>query len=189
MSRIAAFALMLAVASCTSCSTEPAKEFTEPPKEFTKPAKESANPSEKLTEPPKEFTSIGMKFKLLPAGEFLMGSPESDSDATSDEKPQHKVRITKPFYLGMYEVTQAEYEKVMGKNPSWFSKTGGGTSKIEGLDTSNFPVEQVSWDDAVEFCKRLSAQEGKSCRHVNRERNATIVRALICSSDFASHRS
>ena len=136
MSRIAALALMLAVAADASSA--------EPPKEFT--------------------NSIGMKFKLIPAGEFMMGSPESDSSAYRHRKPQHKVRITKPFYLGMYEVTQAEYEKVMGKNPSAFSKGGKHAKNVSGKDTSGYPVEQVSWDDAVEFCKRLSAQEGKNYR-------------------------
>jgi len=101
---------------------------------------------------PVEITnSIGMKLRLIPAGEFLMGSPHSDRDAKDEEKPQHKVKITKPFYLGVHEVTQAEYEKVMGENPSNFK------------GASN-PVEQVSWYDATEFCKRLSAKEGKTYR-------------------------
>ena len=111
----------------------------------------------KLGQPVEITNSIGMKLKLIPAGEFLMGSPESDDFALDWEKPQHKVRITKPFYLGVYEVTQAEYEKVMGKNPSWFSKQGEGADEVKGIDTSSFPVERVSWDDAVEFCKELSA--------------------------------
>jgi len=101
---------------------------------------------------PVEITnSIGMKLALIPAGEFAMGSPESDDHATESEKPQHKVRITKPFYLGVHEVTQAEYEKVTGENPSRF------------IGASN-PVEHVSWHDATEFCKRLSAEEGKTYR-------------------------
>jgi formylglycine-generating enzyme required for sulfatase activity len=88
--------------------------------------------------------SISMKMVLIPAGEFTMGSPDSDSDAPSHE-PQHRVRITKPFYLGATEVTQGQYEKVMGKNPSNF--------KASGPDA---PVEMVSWDDAQEFCRKLS---------------------------------
>ncbi|MCY2989729.1 MAG: SUMF1/EgtB/PvdO family nonheme iron enzyme [Planctomycetota bacterium] len=87
--------------------------------------------------------SIGMKLMLIPAGEFLMGSPESESGAGSDEKPQHRVRITKPFYLGVYEVTQAQYQKIVGNNPSKFNG-------------ESLPVETVSWEDAVVFCKRLS---------------------------------
>ncbi|MCY2986865.1 MAG: SUMF1/EgtB/PvdO family nonheme iron enzyme [Planctomycetota bacterium] len=57
--------------------------------------------------------SIGMKLILIPNGEFLMGSPDSDRDSRDDEKPQHLVRITVPFYLGVYEVTQAEYEQIV----------------------------------------------------------------------------
>ncbi len=97
----------------------------------------------------KEITnSIGMKLRLIPAGTFMMGSPEGEG--SSDEQPQHEVEITKPFYMGVYEVTQAEYEKVMGKNPSFFKK------EQVGKDTGSFPVERVSWYDAVEFCKKLS---------------------------------
>ena len=54
--------------------------------------------------------SIGMTLKLIPAGEFMMGSPDNDKDAGIDEKPQHRVRISKSFYLGVYEVTQAQYK-------------------------------------------------------------------------------
>jgi formylglycine-generating enzyme required for sulfatase activity len=102
---------------------------------------------------PVEITnSIGMKLKLIPAGKFMMGSPESDDTAFADREPQHRVRITKPFYLGVYEVTQEQYEKKMGKNPS------------RSFKGASDPVEMVSWDDAVEFCTKLSAKEGKTYR-------------------------
>jgi formylglycine-generating enzyme required for sulfatase activity len=101
--------------------------------------------------------SIGMQLVLIPAGEFLMGSPREEDKRRPDEGPQHEVKIRKPFYLGAYTVTQAEYKAVMGSNPSWFSATGGGKDKVDGLDTSRFPVENVSWDDAQKFCARLSA--------------------------------
>jgi len=81
-------------------------------------------------------------------GKFLMGSPDSDKDAEDDEKPRHRVRITRSFYLGKYEVTQAEYEAMMGDNPSRFK----GKPKN--------PVENVSWLDAVRFCNQLSEREG-----------------------------
>ncbi len=105
---------------------------------------------------PKEVTnSIGMKLVLIPAGKFLMGSPQDEKERDTDEE-QHEVSITKPFYLGVYVVTQAEYEKVMGNNPSWFSAKGDGKDEVKDMDTSRFPVENVSWDDAVAFCKKLS---------------------------------
>jgi formylglycine-generating enzyme required for sulfatase activity len=93
--------------------------------------------------------SIGMKFALIPAGEFLMGSPEGQGG--SDEQPQHKVKITKPFYLQTTEVTQAQWKAVMGDNPS--------NSKGDGL-----PVEQVSWEAAQKFIEKLSAKEGVKYR-------------------------
>jgi formylglycine-generating enzyme required for sulfatase activity len=87
--------------------------------------------------------SIGMQFVPIPAGEFMMGSNDGDHD----ERPVHRVRLTKPFYLGKYEVTQEEWERVMGNNPSWI--TGD----------PRRPVEYVSWDDVQEFIKRLNARE------------------------------
>jgi formylglycine-generating enzyme required for sulfatase activity len=99
----------------------------------------------------KEITnSIGMKLTLIPAGKFLMGSPPDEKDRSEDED-QHEVEITKPFYLGVYEVTQGQYEQVMGTNPARFTKGLGG-----GPD---HPVENVSWQDAKDFCDKLSALE------------------------------
>jgi len=114
--------------------------------------------------PGETSNSIGMKLKLIPAGEFMMGPSESDDDVREDENPPHEVRITKPFYLGVYAVTQAEYEEVMGKNPSPFSKEGHFADRVSGEDTSHYPVHHVPWHDAVEFCKRLSTKEGKTYR-------------------------
>ncbi len=120
--------------------------------------------------------SIGMKLAVIPAGTFLMGSPDGEAGRHSDET-LHEVRITRPFHLGVYEVTQAEYERVMGTNPSCFSvqanvsdeaaaaagrwldpdRPGGGRRRVLGLDTSRFPVEMVFWQEAVDFCLKLSA--------------------------------
>ncbi len=107
--------------------------------------------------------SIGMKLNLIPAGEFMMGSPKSETSHKDSER-RHRVVITKPYYLGVHEVTQSQYEQVMGKNPSCFSKTGSGKKQVAGLDTSMFPVETVSWQDAMEFCRKLSAKEGRTYR-------------------------
>ena len=89
----------------------------------------------------------GMEFVWIPAGEFRMGS--TSGEAFGDEQPVTSVRISEGFWLGKYEVTQAEWQSVMGSNPSRFSDCGG-----------NCPVEQVSWEDVQEFIGRLNAQEG-----------------------------
>jgi formylglycine-generating enzyme required for sulfatase activity len=83
--------------------------------------------------------SLGMKLRVIPPGTFMMGR----EDGKTDEKPVHQVTLTKPILLGAYEVTQREYQQVMGVNPSEF----------KGLRN---PVTNLSWDDANEFCRRLS---------------------------------
>jgi len=110
--------------------------------------------SQRLRLPVEITNSIGMKLKLIPEGEFLMGSPASER--RGGDELQHRVQIAEPFYLGCYEVTQAKYERVMKTNPSRFSPQGERKGDVVGLDTSRFPVENVSWLDAAEFCRRLS---------------------------------
>jgi formylglycine-generating enzyme required for sulfatase activity len=127
--------------------------------------------------------SIGMGLVKIPAGGFLMGSPATDKDRDAEEQ-QHEVRITKAFYMGVHEVTQGQFKRVMGYNPSYHSKGGtkrtidtwypdklpaGGMHKVAGLDTSGLPVENVSWEEAKEFCEKLSAlpeekKKGRSYR-------------------------
>ena len=87
--------------------------------------------------------SIGMVLIPIPAGQFQMGNSDSNREAFPREKPQHTTSITRAFHLGMHEVTQAQYERVMGTNPSFFA----------GVDK---PAEQVTWYNAVEFCRQLS---------------------------------
>ncbi len=104
-----------------------------------------------LAQSPKTITnSIGMKLVLIPNGTFQMGSPIEEEGADNDEE-QHQVTLTKDYYLGVTEVTQGQYEKVMGAAPSKFQKR-----VIRKSDSSMYPVELVSWEDAVEFCKKLS---------------------------------
>jgi formylglycine-generating enzyme required for sulfatase activity len=101
------------------------------------------------------INGIGMKLTLIPAGEFQMGSPDSEPNRDNDET-RHLVKISKPFYLGVCEVTQQQYEKVMGARP-W----QGEDHVREGAD---YPAVYVNHDDAVEFCRRLSKQESVEYR-------------------------
>jgi formylglycine-generating enzyme required for sulfatase activity/tRNA A-37 threonylcarbamoyl transferase component Bud32 len=118
---------------------------------------EKPKPPETVPPPiPATITNlVGMKFVRIPAGTFLMGSPETEQGRRLDEH-QHEVEITRDFYLAANEVTQQQYEKVMGYNPSGFSPTGGRKAQVVGLDTGPCPVEMVSWNDAVKFCERLN---------------------------------
>lgn len=130
---------------------------------------------------PLEYTNtIGMKFVLIPPGEFTMGSTSAeiretlqqvDSNAVDyqeyvrSEAPRHKVVLTQPFYLAVHEVTQKEYQAVMGENPAFFAKTGSDeelSRRVANLDTASHPVEGVDWNDAADFCARLSKQEGRA---------------------------
>ncbi|MCY2993224.1 MAG: SUMF1/EgtB/PvdO family nonheme iron enzyme [Planctomycetota bacterium] len=124
----------------------PASQVTANSPGVAKDPKNLERPTPAKEEPALRFgiiNSLGMKLVLIPSGEFLMGSPDSIAEADAKEKPQHRVQITRPFYLGVYEVTQAQYQKVVGSNPSHFKG-------------DSLPVETVSWEDAVAFCKRLS---------------------------------
>jgi formylglycine-generating enzyme required for sulfatase activity len=109
---------------------------------------------------------ISLRMKRIPAGSFMMGSPAEGLEADivrrikefwqqnswgEYDETQHQVTITKPFYMGVHEVTQAQWQAVMGNNPSYF----------KGDDN---PVEMVSWDDAVEFCRKLSSKSGRKVR-------------------------
>ena len=94
---------------------------------------------------------VKLDLVLIPAGEFTIGSPQSEKERSSNEGPQHLVRLTKPFYMGVTEVTQAQWKAVMESNPSNFMG-------------DDLPVETVSWDDAVEFCRKLSDKEGRDYR-------------------------
>jgi formylglycine-generating enzyme required for sulfatase activity len=94
---------------------------------------------------------------LIPPGTVRMGSPEEEKDRGPSEGPVHEVAITRPFHLGVYPVTQEQYQRVMGSNPSYFCPRGEGKDEVAGMDTRLFPVESVSWEEAVAFCAKLSA--------------------------------
>jgi formylglycine-generating enzyme required for sulfatase activity len=95
-----------------------------------------------------------MRFVRIPEGRFVMGSVPQEVGRAADEGPAHAVRITQSFYLGVFPVTQEQYQAVMDVNPACFG----------GTDRGNHPVESVSWDDAREFCQRLSARDAEKAR-------------------------
>jgi prepilin-type processing-associated H-X9-DG protein len=104
--------------------------------------------------------SIGMIFVQLLPGEFIMGLPDAGTNPATGappDAPAHEVQITKGFYLSAFEVTQAQYAAIVGKSPSFHSAQGEGKDRLEDSDTRDFPVEQVSWADAVAFCQCLSS--------------------------------
>jgi formylglycine-generating enzyme required for sulfatase activity len=104
--------------------------------------------------------SIGMQMILIPAGEFMMGAPADEKGRRENEIPQHPVRITKPFWLGVYEVSQTEYEQIMGHHESDSRRFGVDRHGTIKVDTRRFPMDEVSWYQATEFCNRLSEEEG-----------------------------
>jgi formylglycine-generating enzyme required for sulfatase activity len=115
------------------------------PKLWWKPAKEQNEYARKAKLPLVHENSLGMKLVLIPPGTFTMGSPPGEKGHDRYEI-QHRVTLTRGFYMGSTEVTQGQYRTATGKNPSHF----------KGDDR---PVEMVSWHDAVGFCKKLTEQE------------------------------
>jgi eukaryotic-like serine/threonine-protein kinase len=145
---------------------EPAKEaalgptghaIPEPTKDGSV-ARPPAQPVERpvVARPPRP----SIEMVTIPAGEFLMGSPAGEPGARADERPQHRVRIAHAFQLGKNKVTQAQFEEVMGHNPSAFRAGGVHAAQVAGIDTKQHPVESISWESAVAFCNRLSERHG-----------------------------
>ena len=97
-----------------------------------------------------------IEMMYVPAGTFLMGSPEDEPDRGSDET-QHEVTLTSGFYMGKHPVTQEQYLAIMNYNPSSFSN-----SPAIGENQNKRPVEMVTWYDVIEFCNKLSEEEGLS---------------------------
>jgi formylglycine-generating enzyme required for sulfatase activity len=93
---------------------------------------------------------VTLEMVYIPGGTFFMGAAPNEADANSDEQPSHKVTV-KPFYLGKYQVTQVQWQAIVGNNPSYFKG-------------ENRPVEQVSWEDSKAFCDRLSQRTGQTFR-------------------------
>jgi formylglycine-generating enzyme required for sulfatase activity/serine/threonine protein kinase len=104
----------------------------------------------KAPERAKTFTnSVDMKLVLIPPGTFHMGTPEDEPGCRENEVPHHEVTLTRSFYLAVTPVTQQQFLRVMGHNPAHFHPDNGGSPE--------HPVENVNWESAVEFCRRLSA--------------------------------
>jgi eukaryotic-like serine/threonine-protein kinase len=111
----------------------------------SEPFAQSKEPANNIT------NSIGMKLVWIPPGVFMMGSTNQEK-GRGDDEIHRKVTLSRGFYLGVHTVTQEEWQAVMGNNPSNFK------------NAKNLPVENVSWDDCQEFCKKLSAKEKKAYR-------------------------
>jgi serine/threonine protein kinase/formylglycine-generating enzyme required for sulfatase activity len=130
--------------------------------------------AKQLGVPVEHTNSLGMKLRLIPPGQYLRGSTADEvsrwlsaiGDApdvatrVKSESPQHLVTLTRPMYVGVDEVTQAEFAAVLQRTPAHFAATGMGQAAVAGIDTSRFPAEMVSWYDAAEFCEQLSRREG-----------------------------
>jgi len=108
-----------------------------------------------VTAPTETTAAALVDMVLIPAGTFQMGAPTSEPGYAGETR--HTVTLTSGFYMGKYEVTQAQYQKVMGTNPSYFT-----TPVSSETSTANQPVETVRWYDTVAFCNKLSMQEGLS---------------------------
>jgi formylglycine-generating enzyme len=130
---------------------------------------------DKANSPNHHKSKTGIDMIAVQGGSFMMGS--DDEEAFDGEKPVHRVTVS-DFYIGKYEVTQEQYEKVMGKNPSYFQNSG-----------KNAPVEQVSWYEAVEFCNKLSEMEGlQKCYHMEKGGFLGLKKNITCNFSANGYR-
>jgi sulfatase modifying factor 1 len=125
----------------------------------TQQATEPVHSDLPVIELPSITNTIGMTLNRIPAGTFMMGSPETEEGRKGTEEYRHKVTISKAFYMQTCEVTQGQWKALMGTEPwkdqelSKFLKEG-----------DNYPAVYVSWDDAVAYCKKMSEKESKTYR-------------------------
>ncbi|MFO0880345.1 MAG: SUMF1/EgtB/PvdO family nonheme iron enzyme [Gemmataceae bacterium] len=139
---------------------------------------------------PSFVNSVGMELALVPPGQFWMGSTRQQTWADVDEFPRHRVEITQPFYLGVHAVTQQQFEQVTGMNPSFFRTEGEGRHLIKHINPDPLPVENVSYEDAIKFCRSLSelpeeAARGRIYRLPSEAEWEYACRACICSSAYS----
>ena len=151
-------------------------------KPAAKPAPAPVEATRSLVLPNELTNSIGMKFRLIQPGTFMMGSPASEADHCSKEKRQHQVTLTQPFYMGVYPVTVGDFKRFVDKvgyktegeqdgkgDYGWTGKEWVQDAKITWRNpgftqTAQDPVVCVSWNDAESYCQWLSEVEGKSYR-------------------------
>lgn len=107
--------------------------------------------------------------RWCPPGKFVMGSPTGELGHNEREQ-QVEVELTQGYWIGQFPITQREYQNLIEENPSAFSSTGSMQERLRGQDTWRFPVETVSWYDAVEFCQRLTDRERAHNRLPHRTR-------------------
>ncbi len=98
---------------------------------------------------------VTMELTRIPAGKFMMGSPESETGRRDDEGPQREVTISKPFYMGVYEVTRLQWYTVMGSHARMSRPI---------VNVHDKPVNSITWNEANEFCEKLSKKTGKNVR-------------------------
>ncbi|OGK07668.1 MAG: hypothetical protein A2W80_09930 [Candidatus Riflebacteria bacterium GWC2_50_8] len=124
-----------------------------------------------------------MIFVEIPAGKFAMGSPDTEIGHKGREY-LHSVTISKPFYMSKCEVTQEQYQQIMGVNPSKFVSK---SMELEGTspETAKQPVETVSWFDAVRFCNALSLNQGLQPCYTNQIGSTTIEDSDIVVCDWS----
>lgn len=142
-------AIVILALLLSGCSKEPEQSRSDQPRFSSKSDEDSIRLSE-----PEAITvhlealpagAIKLEMVLISPGSFMMGSSMEERGRSDNEWPVHEVSITKPFYMGKYEVTQAQWNAVMGKNPSYF------------YGKPNHPVEKVSWRACQKFIKKLNA--------------------------------
>src|SRR5207247_6547748 len=115
------------------------------------PHKDGQKPDDAKIAMPKPGATPRVDMVRIKPGEFWLGSSDADPRAKKEEMPRVKVKINREFLMGVTEVTQEQYEEVIGKNPSAFSAKGMNKDRVKDLDTRKHPVESVSWLDAVRF--------------------------------------
>jgi formylglycine-generating enzyme required for sulfatase activity len=149
------FLIFLAVTSAAdSVGSQPTTQPTTP--SWAKVSREQLAEAKKLGVPVAFENAVGIKFVMVPAGAFMMGSADDEEGRYEVEGPQHKVEIKKPFYVAIHQVTQGQWKSLMGTTP-WEGKHGMKSNPAH-------VVTWVNWDDATKFCARLAKKDGRSYR-------------------------